>query len=176
MSAESDVVVVQGDIADEVADSIISPDDKMLTMSGGASAALREAGGSKLYQAAQAKTPLDSGQAVVTPGYDLFAEYVIHAVGSSSGGRATTESVSEAAASAFDAADEHGCRSVVVPPLGSGIGGLDSTQSAELICQAASEGQFDSLNDIRIVTRSSDDYRKLFEVVTKHRQRDTSNA
>ncbi len=73
-------VVVQGDIADEAADALVSPDDTGLSMSGGASAALAEAAGDNLHTAAQSHAQLALGEVAVTLGFNLFASYVgVHA-------------------------------------------------------------------------------------------------
>ena len=169
VAGKIDIVVIQGDIADETADALISPDDTHLSMSGGASAALRDAGGPALYEAAQDKGPLEVGEVAVTDSFGLFSDYVIHAAGKPALGRSTKESVRRATESALKVADEYECRSVVIPPLGSGVGGFSSTQSAELVCNVATDTPLDSLTEIRIVTRSSENYRELFDTVADYR-------
>ena len=164
-----DVVVMQGDISEEAADMLVSPDDTQLSMSGGASAALRDAGGEELYETAQAEAPIDVGEVAVTPAFELFADYVVHVASKPALGSATAASVQNATETAFQAADEHGCRSIVLPPLGGGVGGLDGARSAELICATAAEQRFDSLAEIRLITRSSEQYRDLCDIVVGYR-------
>lgn len=161
--AEIDISVVQGDIAMECADAIVSPDDTALTMSGGASAALRDEAGEELYETAQEAAPLDVGEVAVTPAFDLFADYVIHAAGKGAGG-ATEDSVRTVVENVLTTGEELGCQTVVFPSIGGGVGGLSTERSAELISEAALRHQGDSLKTIRLIARSSESYHDLFEV------------
>lgn len=160
-------VVVQGDIADEAADALVSPDDVALSMSGGASAALLEAAGDELKAAAQAHAPLDAGGIAVTPGFDLFAEYVIHAAATTDG--ATPDSIREVVDRTLAAASERDCDSIVFPLIGGGVGNIDQRTSARLIYEAVDAWPEDRPTEARLITRSGSQYQEVFEAIQELR-------
>lgn len=160
-------VVVQGDIADEAADALVSPDDVALSMSGGASAALLEAAGDELKTTAQAQAPLDVGEIAVTPGFNLFAEYVIHSAATAGG--ATPDSIREVVNEALAAAAERDCDSIVFPLIGGGVGDVDQRTSARLIYEAVTSWPEDQPTEARLITRSGSQYQEVFESIQELR-------
>ena len=161
------LVVVQGDIADEVADILVSPDDTALSMSGGASAALAEAAGDELRTAAQQKAPLDTGEVTVTPAFGLFADYVAHAAATAGG--ATSDSIREVVERALTAAAEYNCDSIVFPLIGSGVGGVDQRTSARTIFKVIDDWSEAKPSEARLIARSGSQYEELFEVIEEAR-------
>jgi O-acetyl-ADP-ribose deacetylase (regulator of RNase III) len=162
-----ELVVVQGDIADEVADVLVSPDDTRLSMSGGASAALAETAGDELPAAAQQQAPVDVGEVVVTPAFDLFADYVVHAAATTAG--ATPDAIREVVERALTAAAEHGCDSVVFPLIGGGVGGVDQQTSARTIYEAVEDWSEPHPSEARLIVRSGSQYEEVFEAIEQIR-------
>lgn len=160
-------VVVQGDIADEAADALVSPDDTRLSMSGGASAALVEAAGDVLRLAAREQAPLEAGEVAVTPGFELFAGHVIHAAATAGG--ATPASIQSVVRNALAAAAEVNCDSVVFPLIGGGVGGVDSRESARAIYRAVDEWEGSKPKEARLIARSGSQYEELFETIEQAR-------
>ena len=146
--------IVRGDIANQSADALVNAAGTSLRMgSGVAGALLRQADG-PIERDARVQGPVDLGEVVVTDAYDLEAEYVIHAAVVPHGGvreRATAESVRRATDNSLSRADGLGCRSLVLPALGCGNGGVYIREGGELICRTVREFEPASLEAVRIV-------------------------
>ncbi len=72
--------VTYGDITQIETDVLVSSDDNYLTMGGGVSMALLDAGGSIIQQDARKHIPLNIGDVVVTSAGRLPAKYIFHSV------------------------------------------------------------------------------------------------
>ncbi|WP_380674995.1 macro domain-containing protein [Salinigranum sp. GCM10025319] len=152
--------VVQGDIAAQSADALVNAAGTSLQMGSGVAGALRRAAGAELNEAAVAKGPVDLGAVAVTDAYGLDADYVIHAAAMPhyGDGRATAESIRDATRNSLDAADERGCSSLVLPALGCGVAGFDLAEGARLICEVIRDYDPESLDDVRFIAYSDEEY------------------
>jgi O-acetyl-ADP-ribose deacetylase (regulator of RNase III) len=152
--------VIQGDIAAESADALVNAAGTSLQMGSGVAGALRRAAGRGLNEEAVSRGPVDLGEAAVTDAYELDAEYVIHAAAMPhyGDGQATAESIREATENALEAADERGCRSLVIPALGCGVAGFDIEEGAEIIGEAIAGFEPDSLSEVRFIAYSDREY------------------
>jgi O-acetyl-ADP-ribose deacetylase (regulator of RNase III) len=121
----------RGDICDLEVDAIVNPASVTLWMSSGVGAAIKKRGGDSIEMAAVRLSPIALGQTVVTPAGTLPARHVIHAATIDRGHRTSPEAVATAATSAVLRAGELGLRSIAVPGLGAGAGGLDPDVSAQ---------------------------------------------
>ena len=152
--------VVQGDIAAESADALVNAAGTSLQMGSGVAGALRRGGGEALNHAAVAKGPIDLGEVAVTDAYDLDAEYVIHAAAMPhyGDGQATAESIRHATRNALEAADDRGCRSLVIPALGCGVAGFDLETGARIIGETIADYEPSSLSDVRFIAYSDAEF------------------
>jgi O-acetyl-ADP-ribose deacetylase (regulator of RNase III) len=166
--------VVQGDIAATTADALVNAAGTSLRMGSGVAGALRRAAGDGLDEAAMAKGPVDLGAVAVTDAYGLDADYVIHAAAMPhyGDGQATAESIRDATLNALAAADERGCRSLVVPALGCGVAGFDLAAGARIICEAIAGYGPTSLSDVRFIAYSDDEYETVARVAREVRERE----
>lgn len=83
--------------------------------------------------------PLAVGSAIVTPGGDLAAGLVIHAVISSDEEPVTASTVRRATASALQRAEAWRIAHVAIAPFGLGAGNLDIEGSAKAMAEAIAE-------------------------------------
>jgi O-acetyl-ADP-ribose deacetylase len=120
-----------GDICDLEVDAIVNPASVTLWMSSGVGAAIKKRGGDSIEIAAVRMSPIALGETVVTPAGTLPARHVLHAATIDHGHRTSLEAVTAAATSAVQRAGELGLRSVAIPALGAGAGGLAPEISAE---------------------------------------------
>ena len=152
--------VIQGDIAAQSADALVNAAGTSLEMGSGVAGALKREGGAELDREAREQGPVDLGEAAVTDAYDLDAEYVIHAAAMPhyGDGQATEESIRDATRNALERADELGCRSIVLPALGCGVAGFDLEAGAELIAEEIRDYDPDSLEDVRFIAYSDEEY------------------
>lgn len=158
--------VIQGDIAEQEADALVNAAGTSLRMGSGVAGALRRAAGEELNDAAVEAGPIELGEAAVTDAFDLDAEYVIHAAAMPhyGDGRATEESIREAAVNALQAAERRGCESVVVPVLGTGAAEFGFREGAEIVCDAIADYEADGLSDVRVIAYGQEQYETLREV------------
>ncbi|MDF9746589.1 macro domain-containing protein [Natrinema salsiterrestre] len=152
--------VVRGDIAAQSADALVNAAGTSLRMGSGVAGALRRSAGEEINEEAMEKGPVDLGEVAVTGAYDLDAQYVIHAAAMPhyGDGEATAESINNATRNALERADELGCRSLVIPALGCGVAGFDLATGAELIGSELEDYESESLEDVRFIAYSGDEY------------------
>lgn len=131
------IVLREGDITAESVDAIVNAANSALQLGAGVAGAIREKGGPSIQAECDAHGPVEVGDAAVTGAGRLSAKYVIHAAGMAPGGRASEDSVRACFARSLALADEKGCRSVAVPAIGAGIGGLSPQRCAEIMLEVA---------------------------------------
>jgi O-acetyl-ADP-ribose deacetylase (regulator of RNase III) len=164
--------VVQGDIAAQSADALVNAAGTSLRMGSGVAGALRRAAGPALDEEAVSKGPVDLGAVAVTDAYDLDADAVIHAAAMphDGDGLATEESIRDATRNALVAADERGYSSLVLPALGCGVAGFDLETGARIICETIRAYEPASLEDVRFIAYSDDEYETIVRVAGEVRE------
>lgn len=163
--------VIQGDIAQQSADALVNAAGTSLQMGSGVAGALRRAAGNGLNEEAVSKGPVDLGGVAVTDAYELDAEYVIHAAAMPhyGDGQATAESIRQATRNALEAADDRGCRSLVMPALGCGVAGFDLETGARIIGETIADYEPSSLSGVRFIAYSDAEFETIQEVTTGFR-------
>lgn len=159
-------IVVQGDIADQEADTLVNAAGTSLRMGSGVAGSLRRNANGPINQAAIDKGPIDLGDVAVTDAFDLNAEYVIHAAAMPhyGDGHATSRSIRTAARNSLEKADELNCESIVIPVLGTGAAGFDFRDGARHVCEVVRDYEPISLTDTRIIAYSQREYDELKSV------------
>ena len=140
-----------GDICDLEVDAIVNPASVTLWMSSGVAAAIKKRGGDAIEIAAVRQSPLALGETIVTPAGALSARHVLHAATLDRRLRTSPEAVAAAATSAVLRAGELGLRSVAIPALGAGAGGLDPEVSAQATVTAVRDALPRALSIRRVV-------------------------
>lgn len=120
------ITIQKTDIVHLETDAVVNAANEGLWAGSGVCGALfRAAGHDRLQAACDAIGHCDTGSAVITPGFDLRASYIIHAVGPiwAGGSRGEPALLYSAYQAALSLAVEHGCQSVGFPLISSGIFG-----------------------------------------------------
>jgi O-acetyl-ADP-ribose deacetylase (regulator of RNase III) len=106
-------------------DAIVNAANTGLAPGGGVCGAIHRAAGPRLAEACERLGTCPTGGARITPGFDLRARHVIHAVGPvwRGGGHGEPELLASAYRAALGLAREHGLRSVAFPAIATGIYG-----------------------------------------------------
>jgi O-acetyl-ADP-ribose deacetylase (regulator of RNase III) len=119
-------------------DAIVNAANERLAPSGGVCGAIHRAAGPDLARACAAIGRCPTGEARLTPGFDLPAKFVIHAVGPvwHGGGAGEAELLTSAYRSAMRLADERRLRSIAFPAIGTGIYGYPLAAATGIAVEA----------------------------------------
>jgi len=116
---------ILSDITTLDVDAIVNAANEQLLPGGGVCGAIHRAAGPELAEACALVAPCPTGEARITPGFNLPARLVIHAVGPRwfGGDQGEPELLAGAYRSAFLLAKESRVRSIALPAIGTGIFG-----------------------------------------------------
>lgn len=130
----AELVVVHGDITKLHVDAIVNAANTSLLGGGGVDGAIHRAGGPQLLQACRQLNGCPTGCAKATPGFNLPAKWVFHAVGPVWGGGANKESEKLAScyASCMKLAREHAVKSLAFPAISTGIYHFPKKEAAKI--------------------------------------------
>ena len=129
-------------ITDLDTDAIVNAANDGLWAGGGVCGAIfRAAGHDRLQAACDAIGHCDTGSAVITPGFDLKAKYIIHAVGPvwNGGRRGEPKLLYGAYHRALELAVENDCHSIGFPLISAGIFGYPKDKAWQKAIQACKE-------------------------------------
>ncbi len=134
------IEIRKGDITTAEVDCIVNAANSLGIMGGGVAGALRRAGGAEIDREARAKAPIPVGEAVATTAGRLNARYVIHAPTMERPAMPSSpENIRAATRAALRVAEECGCRSVAIPGMGTGVGGVSPDDAARAMVSALRE-------------------------------------
>ena len=136
----STIEVQRGDITKLAVDAIVNAANEAMLGGGGVDGAIHRAAGKRLVEACRAVPEVrpgvrcPTGEARITPGFDLAARYVIHTVGPVwSGGEAGEPGLLAACyRSSLRLAQENGVRSLAFPAISCGVYRFPVERAAEI--------------------------------------------
>ena len=129
------IELVQADITSLDVDAIVNAANSALAGGGGVDGAIHRAAGPRLVEASRRLAPCPPGEAVITPGFDLRARFVIHTVGPVwyGGSQGEPETLRMSYENSFRLArDEPRIRSIAFPAISTGVYGFPKTLAAEI--------------------------------------------
>lgn len=135
-------LLIRNDITKVQADALVNPANEELLEGSGTSRGIYLAAGEDKLAAACAKIGhCELGKAVITPGFDLRAKYVIHAVGPVwiDGAHREEELLYGAYMSSMHLAQEYQLESIAFPLLSSGNYGYPKDQAMKVAIRAISD-------------------------------------
>ena len=125
--------IVRNDITRMHTDVIVNAANTELRMGGGVCGAIfRAAGEKELQEACDKLSPIHTGEAVITPGFNLPAKYIIHAAGPVYHAWTKEENrklLSSTYNNSLLLAEEYGCTSIAFPLISSGIYGYPKDEA-----------------------------------------------
>ena len=128
------LIATIADITTLEVDAIVNAANEQLAAGGGVCGAIFRAAGPRLAAACARLGGCPTGEARLTPGFDLPATYIIHAVGPV--WRGGTHGEAQLLASAYDhslkLAAEHDVRSIAFPAISTGIYGFPLQPATEI--------------------------------------------
>ena len=129
------IEVFVGDITELEVDAIVNAASRALAGGGGVDGAIHAAAGPELVQASRALGPIETGNAVTTPGFRLPARYVIHAEGPiwHGGRQCEAELLERAYETSFERALDAGdIRTLAFPAISAGVYGYPKESAVEI--------------------------------------------
>lgn len=156
------VQILQGDLTQEAADSIVNAANRKMLGGGGVDGAIHRAAGPALLEACRAIPEVQpgvrcpTGEARITPGFELPARYIIHTVGPVYRSHPRdTKLLASAFRSSLELAVAHELRSIAFPAISCGAYGYPVEEAAAVSAAVVHERAW-ALDEIRFVLFSID--------------------
>lgn len=164
------ICIASDDITTMRVDAIVNAANPTLLGGGGVDGAIHSAAGPKLLAACQEFGGCPTGEARITPGFDLPARWVIHAVGPiwRGGGNGERDQLARAYRSAMQLAQDHAykIRTIAFPLISSGIYGYPLRDAMEIAVDEIDRGlaHGSQVRQVTILSREPDRFALLEEV------------
>ena len=163
------IEIVVGDIIELAVDAIVNAANASLMPGGGVDGAIHRAAGPELARYTAALGGCETGQAKITPGFNLKARHVLLTVGPIWRGGREGEEVLLASCyhSCCQLAKQEGIRSLAFPAISTGVYGYPKTAAARVALEALRrhEADFDRLVCCCFSEQDADLYRKQFHEI-----------
>ena len=132
--------IIREDITKLKVDAIVNAANTELQMGGGVCGAIfNGAGAAQLQESCDKLAPIKSGEAVITPGFNLPAKFVIHAAGPIYrhwSKEQNEQHLRAAYMNALKRAVENSCQSIAFPLISSGIYGYPKEEALQVATAA----------------------------------------
>lgn len=132
--------IISGDITKLTTDAIVNAANTDLRQGGGVCGAIfKAAGASALQKACDELSPIKTGEAVITPGFNLSARYVVHTAGPIYNREAREESerlLRDSYTNSLKVAKENNLSSIAFPLISSGIYGYPLEEAYKIAVDA----------------------------------------
>ncbi len=128
------IEVALGDITKLEVDAIVNAANPSLLGGGGVDGAIHQAAGPGLLEECRSLDGCPPGEARITRGYDLPAEFVIHTVGPiwRGGGAGEDELLSKAYRSSLLLAEKNGIKTIAFPSISTGAYGFPLERASRI--------------------------------------------
>ncbi|MES1950650.1 Appr-1-p processing protein [Salinisphaera sp. S4-8] len=151
---------IKGDITEQPDIAVIAnAANKQLKGGGGVDGAIHRAAGPKLVEASRAQAPIEAGEAVITPAFDLPNDHVVHCAGPVySKSQPVAAQLASCYRLAMQLAEEQNAESIAFPAISAGIYGYPLDEAAEIAVQTVADCavRAQSIKRVRFVLFSDD--------------------
>ncbi len=152
-----EIVAQQGDILQVKADAVVNPANSLGEMGGGVAGMLRQVGGEAIEKEAMSQAPIAIGDAVQTGAGTLPFRYIVHAPTMEKPAQSTTsEKVRKATLAALLCADSYGVKTLAMPGMGTGTGGISPSTAAEVMVETLRNYETASVRKIILIDQNPD--------------------
>ncbi|MGE4505004.1 MAG: macro domain-containing protein [Desulfovibrionaceae bacterium] len=146
------LLLMEGDLTHAEVDAVVNAANSRLAGGGGVDGAIHDAAGHDALQAACREIiarigSLEPGEAVITPGFALPADHIIHTVGPiwRGGGSGEAATLARAYRSCLELARERGIGSIAFPAVSCGVYGFPVELAAPIALAQLRRGLQDGL-------------------------------
>lgn len=165
--------IVRNDIVNMQVDAIVNTANPKPIIGNGCDAGIHKKAGPDLLQARKKVGAIGVGQVAITPGFDLDAEYVLHAVGPiwQDGAHNEEKLLRQCYDKALSLAWEYKCESIAFPLLSAGNHGFPKPLALQIAIAAFSSFLMEHEMQIYLVVFSDDAFalsEKLFHSVASY--------
>src|SRR5689334_8972524 len=165
------IEVIEADITTLLVEAIVNAANETLLGGGGVDGAIHRAAGPGLLEACRALPEVrpgvrcPTGEARITPGFDLPARFVIHTVGPvwTGGQDGEDELLASCYRSSLAIAGEHRLRSVAFPAISCGVYGFPRARAAAIAVRTIREAVARIVVEQIILVAFDDDTRELLQ-------------
>ncbi|MFO7814722.1 MAG: macro domain-containing protein [Halanaerobiales bacterium] len=164
---------VKGDIASQSdITAVVNAANAQLRIGGGVAGAIHRAAGPELEKECRPLAPISPGEAVITDGYRLSNEYVIHCLGPVYGrDKPADKLLSDCYKNALELAEENKIESIAFPAISTGAFGYPIEAATKVALDTVLEklSELEKVETIRFVLYSKRDldvYKKVFSEMT----------
>ena len=135
------IEILQTDITTLKLDAIVNAANNSLLGGGGVDGAIHRAAGSELLAACRLLKGCKTGDAKITPGFNLPAKYVIHTVGPvwHGGDQGEAKLLESAYRRSFEVALENSIANIAFPAISTGVYGYPKEEAANIALKVMQE-------------------------------------
>jgi O-acetyl-ADP-ribose deacetylase (regulator of RNase III) len=151
----------QGDITAQDTKAVVNAANKQLAPGGGVAGAIHRAAGQGLTDHCREMDNCETGQAVITPGFELEADHIVHTVGPVYDGHPDPESaLRDSYLNSLSLASGEGIESISFPLLSTGAFGYPVDDASRVAVQCINQflRENESIDEVRMILWGEDDY------------------